>query len=127
METVSEIQKKFLKSKLKDLELGVRFTNSIPKKMEEKTVGEFLQEFDPVDNILAGAGKKELDLFRLYLEAHAINWNNYKIKRLFKSKYFRKGAFLKINKLKSEEFNFTYSDLHRKLRNVEKAIQLELL
>ena len=58
METVSEIQKMFLKNKLKDLELGVRFTNSIPKKMEEKTVVEFLEEFDPVDNILVGAGKK---------------------------------------------------------------------
>ena len=40
---------------------------------------------------------------------------------------FRKGVFLEKIELKSEDFNSLYRDLHRKLRNVEKAIQLKLL
>lgn len=126
MAEVSEVQKEFLKSKLKDLELGIRFRNSLPKSMEDYTVEKFLEEFDPVNNFLIGAGKKELDLFRLYLEAHAIDWNEYKIKRLFRSQSFRRGIFLKTNKLASEDFNFTYQDLHKKRMDVESVQQLKL-
>ena len=125
METVSEIQKMFLKNKLKDLELGVRFTKAFKEKMG-LTIEEFLQEFDSANTDLNGCGKKELNLFRFHLEAHGVDWHTHKIKRLFMHRSFRKGVFLKTNKLKSEDFTFVYQYLHKKRIDVESVQQLEL-
>ncbi len=118
MAEVSEVQKEFLKSKLKDLELGVRFTKAFKDKMD-LTVEDFLKEYDSSNKVLIGCGKKELDLFRLHLEAHGIDWNEYKVKRLFKSQSFKKGIFLKTTKLASEDFDNTYKILHKKRIDVE--------
>lgn len=123
---IKEIQESFLKNKIKDLELGTRFMNCLPKKYYDYSTLEFLKEFDPADRQLIGCGKKELDLFRLYLEANAVDWNEYKIKKLFRFLSFKKGIFLKNNKLKSEDFNFVYKDLHSKRVKVE-SVQMSLI
>ena len=118
MAEVSDIRKSFLKSKLKDLELGVKFTKAFKDKMN-LTLEEFLGEYDSSNKILIRCGKKELDLFRLNLEAYAIDWNNYKLKRLFKSQSFKKGIFLKTTKLPSEDLEPIYKILHKKRIDVE--------
>lgn len=124
-EEITEIQNPFLNQKLMELELGTRFKNSIPKRCEGYSVLQFLEEFDPSKQHLIGCAKKELDLFRLHLEANAIDWHKYKIKFLFKKNYFIKGAFFDKDKLKSGNLNFTYKRLHSKRKEVE-SIQLKL-
>lgn len=129
METISreiiEIRTPFLEKELKSLRLGTRFKNGIPEIFKDYTILKFLEEFDPEQHSLIGCARKELDLFRLYLEAHGVDWHEYKIKRLFKNNYFVKGAFFDQNELRSTKLTTVYMNLHSKRRRVE-SIQLKM-
>lgn len=113
-EQVEEIRKKFLSQKINEIELPANFKNSIPKNLEELSISEFLEKLDLEDHKLIGCGKKSLDLFRLYMEANCVIWENYKIREIFRENRFRRSVFNRKNEILSEDFKYTYKALHEK-------------
>ncbi len=109
---ITVIKEKFVSTKINSLELPVNFKNSIPKSLEGLTVSEFLEKLDFENNKLIGCGKKSLDLFRLYLEANCVIWENYKIRKIFRENRLRRGIFTRQNMVLSQDFKFIYQKLH---------------